>query len=117
MARFTLPRDLHFGKNSLAELKNLQDKTTNELVDAYRDFCLGLCEQMNFPVNLRNYGITEDMFTRNVDRISRNTVMDACTGCNPCETSENDSENYTQRFTTVILLPSDFSMFFTRMCV
>ena len=26
MARFTLPRDIYFGKNSLAELKNLKGK-------------------------------------------------------------------------------------------
>jgi len=74
----------------IAHCIGLEGKTTNELVDAYRDFCSGLSEQMNIPMNLRDYGITEELFTQNVDRISRNAVLDACTGCNPRETGENE---------------------------
>ncbi|NTW78105.1 MAG: iron-containing alcohol dehydrogenase [Syntrophaceae bacterium] len=74
----------------IAHSIGLEGKTTNELVDAYRDFCIGLSVQMNIPMNLHDYGITEDMFTQNVDRISQNAVLDACTGCNPRETSANE---------------------------
>lgn len=70
----------------IAQSLGLKGNTTDELVDAYRDFCVEMSEKLNIPMTLKEYGISEDMFTQNVDRMSENAVMDACTGCNPRET-------------------------------
>lgn len=74
----------------IARFIGLPGTTDDELTDAYRDFCTGLNDELNIPQTLQAYGITEDMFLSNVDRISANAVLDACTGCNPRETGENE---------------------------
>lgn len=74
----------------IAKCIGLSGNTTDELVDAYRDFCTGMNEKLNIPMSLKEYGISEDMFNQNIDRISKNAVQDACTGCNPRETGEKE---------------------------
>ncbi len=74
----------------IARFIGLKGETTDELVDAFRNFCTCLNDKMNIPQSLKEYGVTEDMFHENVDRISANAVLDACTGCNPRETSEKE---------------------------
>ncbi|MBL7904987.1 MAG: iron-containing alcohol dehydrogenase [Bacteroidales bacterium] len=83
----------------IARSIDLHGTTTNELADAFRDFCTGLNDQLNIPQSLREYGIAEEMFLGNVDRISANAVSDACTGCNPRETGVNEFKTlYTAAF-------------------
>lgn len=38
---------------------------------------------MNMPSALKEFGISEQVFNSNLDKISEGTVADACTGTNP----------------------------------
>lgn len=83
----------------IARSIDLPGSTTDELTDAFRDFCTGLNDQLNIPQSLREYGVAEEMFLGNVDRISANAVSDACTGCNPRETGVKEFKTlYTAAF-------------------
>jgi len=68
----------------------LTGNTTDELVEAYKNFSIGLSKQLEIPLTLKEYGVEEDYFKANVDRISVNAVDDACTGCNPRPTSAKE---------------------------
>ncbi|HPJ62383.1 iron-containing alcohol dehydrogenase [Lentimicrobium sp.] len=83
----------------IARSIDLPGATAEELTDAFRDFCTGLNDQLNIPQSLSEYGIAEEMFLGNVDRISANAVLDACTGCNPRETGVKEFKTlYTAAF-------------------
>ncbi|KAF5038872.1 Aldehyde-alcohol dehydrogenase [anaerobic digester metagenome] len=83
----------------IARSVDLPGSTTDELTDAFRDFCTGLNDQLKIPQSLREYGVAEEMFLGNVDRISANAVSDACTGCNPRETGVKEFKTlYTAAF-------------------
>ncbi|GAP43169.1 alcohol dehydrogenase, class IV [Lentimicrobium saccharophilum] len=83
----------------IARSIDLPGATNDELTDAFRDFCTGLNDQLNIPQSLSEYGIAEEMFLGNVDRISANAVLDACTGCNPRETGVKEFKTlYTAAF-------------------
>lgn len=68
----------------------LKGKNDDELIDAYTTLIQQLNRQMSIPLSLSEYGISEEVFLANLDRISRNAVDDACTGCNPRPTGESD---------------------------
>ena len=83
----------------IARSIDLPGATNDELTDAFRDFCTGLNDQLDIPQSLREYGVAEEMFLGNVDRISVNAVSDACTGCNPRETGVKEFKTlYTAAF-------------------
>lgn len=83
----------------IARSIDLPGANTEELTDAFRDFCTGLNDQLHIPQSLSEYGIAEEMFLGNVDRISANAVSDACTGCNPRETGVKEFKTlYTAAF-------------------
>jgi alcohol dehydrogenase class IV len=42
---------------------------------------------MGIPSTLKEFGVDEGLFTRNLDSISENAVADPCTGTNPREIS------------------------------
>jgi alcohol dehydrogenase class IV len=42
---------------------------------------------MNMPSTLKEFGVSEDEFKSNLDKISEGAVADACTGTNPREIS------------------------------
>ncbi|HPS73059.1 MAG TPA: iron-containing alcohol dehydrogenase [Bacteroidales bacterium] len=74
----------------IARFIGLEGKTDTELTDSLREFINGMNKQLNIPSTLKEYGVTEEDFLQNVDRISNNAVLDACTGCNPRETKAGD---------------------------
>ena len=74
----------------IARFIGLEGKTDHELTDSLREFINGMNKQLNIPSTLKEYGVTEEDFLQNVDRISNNAVLDACTGSNPRETKAGD---------------------------
>ena len=67
----------------IAKALGLKGNTTDELVDSLTSFINDLNKQLSVPATLKEYGITEKDFYDNLDRISENAVLDACTGANP----------------------------------
>lgn len=74
----------------IARYLGLEGQNTEELTDAYRNFCISLNIQLNIPLTLKDYGVKEADFLANVDRMAANAVEDACTGCNPRTTTASD---------------------------
>ncbi|MDP4282122.1 MAG: iron-containing alcohol dehydrogenase [Bacteroidota bacterium] len=74
----------------IARFIGLKGKTDLELTDSLREFINKMNKQLNIPSTLKEYGILEEDFLHNVDRISKNAVLDACTGCSPRETKAED---------------------------
>lgn len=77
----------------IARFIGLKGNTNDELIDAYTAMIQDMNKQMDIPLNLKDYGITEESFKDNLNRIAVNSVADACTGCNPRETKVADFEN------------------------
>ncbi|GLC31390.1 iron-containing alcohol dehydrogenase [Clostridium omnivorum] len=85
-----LPYVIDFNKKACGEryaaiAKNLglAGNSQDELIDSLTDMVKQLNKAMNIPQDLKEYGITEEDFNANVDRISANAIEDACTGSNP----------------------------------
>ena len=74
----------------IAEFIGLAGENETELTDAFRNFVQDLNMKLSIPSTLKDYGIEESFFLKNVDRISGNAVADACTGCNPRKTGEEE---------------------------
>jgi alcohol dehydrogenase class IV len=68
----------------------LSGNTDLELIDAYTSMLQQMNIQLSIPLSLKDYGIKEEDFLANLDRISENAVEDACTGCNPRPTTVDD---------------------------
>lgn len=68
----------------------LPGTTDNELIDSYTALIREMNTKMSIPLSLKDYGVAEDVFLANLDRISNNAVEDACTGCNPRPTAADD---------------------------
>ena len=64
----------------------LKGNSDMELTDALRSFVDDMNKKLSIPATLKEYGIQEVDFLKNVERISKNAVLDACTGSNPRET-------------------------------
>lgn len=77
----------------IARHLGLKGHTTDELVDSYINFLVELNRAMQIPLSLQKYGLDEELFKQNLDRISTNAVEDACTGCNPRLTTKEDFKN------------------------
>lgn len=76
----------------IARYIGLKGETDEELVDAYVAAIRNLSAELEIPATLAEYGVKEDDFKANLERISANAVLDACTGCNPRETQKEDFE-------------------------
>lgn len=84
----------------IARALKLAGNNEDELIDALTDMIKGMNREMNIPTSLKEYGISEADFKENIDRISENAVLDACTGCNPRPiTVEEMKKLYTCTFT------------------
>jgi alcohol dehydrogenase class IV len=102
-----LPYVIDFNKKAcgeryaqVARALNLQGNTDAELIDSLTDMIRDMNRTMNIPCSLKEYGITEEDFYANVDRIAENAIKDACTGCNPrAITVEEMKKVYTCAFT------------------
>ncbi len=85
-----LPYVIDFNKKACGEryaqiAKNLglKGNTEDELIDALNNMIKELNKKMGIVQTLKDYGIKEEDFKANLDRISENAVKDACTGSNP----------------------------------
>lgn len=65
----------------------LKGETTAELVQSLIQLVKDFRISMNMPTTLKEFGVSEEDFKSNLDKISRTAVSDACTGTNPREIS------------------------------
>ncbi len=70
---------------TIARRLDLSGQTDSELVDSLVEWIQAMDKKMNVPLTLKDYGITEEDFKSNVEYVSHNAVLDACTGSNPRE--------------------------------
>lgn len=102
-----LPYVIDFNKKAcgkryadIAKAIGLSGNSEAELIDALTDLIKAMNKKMNIPGTLKEYGITEEDFYANLDRISTNAVADACIGSNPRPiTVEEMKKLYTCTFT------------------
>ncbi|MEG1254872.1 iron-containing alcohol dehydrogenase [Clostridium sp.] len=65
----------------------LKGETTDELVQSLIQLVKDFRVAMNMPTTLKEFGVSEEDFKSNLDKISVGAVSDACTGTNPREIS------------------------------
>lgn len=71
----------------IAKRLGLKGNTTDELVQSLIQMVKDFRVAMNMPSTLKEFGISEEDFKSNLDKISEGAVADACTGTNPREIS------------------------------
>jgi alcohol dehydrogenase class IV len=76
----------------IARYIGLSGNNDKELCDSYIEFIRDFNKKLSIPSNLKEYGIKEDDFKNNLQRISVNAEKDACTGSNSRETKAADFE-------------------------
>jgi alcohol dehydrogenase class IV len=67
----------------IAKRLGLKGETQEDLVKALVQMVKDFRTAMNMPASLKAFGVTEETFTANLDKISKGAVEDACTGTNP----------------------------------
>ncbi|AKN34072.1 butanol dehydrogenase [Clostridium carboxidivorans P7] len=92
-----LPYVIDFNKKTckdryatIAKTLGLAGNTDDELVDALTSMIQEMNKKMDIPLNLKEYGVTEEDFNENLDFIAHNAVLDACTGSNPRPITEEE---------------------------
>lgn len=71
----------------IAKRLGLKGETTVELVKSLVQMVKDFRIAMDMPASLKEFGVTEDYFNANLDKISEGAVADACTGTNPRQIS------------------------------
>ncbi|MDK2928706.1 MAG: hypothetical protein PWP73_292 [Methanococcus sp.] len=74
----------------IAKRLGLKGTTTDELVKSLIELVKDFRVAMNMPSTLKEFGISEEDFKSNLDKISEGAVADACTGTNPREISVDE---------------------------
>lgn len=69
----------------IARTLELEGDTNLELVDSLIALINDLNNKLDIPCSMKEYGIKEEEFNKNLDFIAHNAVLDACTGSNPRE--------------------------------
>ena len=69
----------------IARSIGLEGSTDAELTDALIERINKFNKDLNIPHSMEEYGIEEEDFKANLEFISKNAVLDACTGSNPRE--------------------------------
>ena len=77
---------------TIAKRLDLSGQTDSELVDSLVEWIQAMDKKMNVPLTLKDYGITEEDFKSNVEYVSHNAILDACTGSNPREIDDKTME-------------------------
>ena len=67
----------------IAKAIKLKGETNAELTDSLIDMINNLNTSLNIPHTMKEYGVSGDDFKANLEFISNNAVLDACTGSNP----------------------------------
>ncbi|WBW98562.1 iron-containing alcohol dehydrogenase [Oceanirhabdus sp. W0125-5] len=74
----------------VASRLGLKGETQEELISSLVQFIRDLNKKLNIPASLKEFGVTEELFNNNLDYISNNAVLDACTGSNPRQISVDE---------------------------
>ncbi|WP_026884757.1 iron-containing alcohol dehydrogenase [Clostridium akagii] len=77
---------------TIANKLDLSGQTDDELVDSLVKWIQAMDKKMDIPLTLKDYGISEEDFKSNIEYISHNAVLDACTGSNPREIDDKTME-------------------------
>lgn len=76
----------------IARTLGLKAESNEKLTDALIETINEMNTELNIPHTMKEYGITEEDFKANVEFISKNAILDACTGSNPREITEEVME-------------------------
>lgn len=68
---------------TIAKTLGLAGNTDAELTDSLVALIQDMNRKLNIPLTLKEYGVTEEDFNANLEFISKNAILDACTGSNP----------------------------------
>lgn len=68
-----------------AKRLGLSGSTTDELVESLINFVIKLNVDMQIPATMKEFGVPEDVFLKNLDMISKGACEDPCTSTNPRE--------------------------------
>ncbi len=71
----------------IAKRLGLKGDTTDELVQSLIQLVKDFRVSMNMPTTLQEFGVSEEDFKANLDKIAEGAVSDACTSTNPREVS------------------------------
>lgn len=71
----------------IAKRLGLSGTTTEERVESLIQLVKNFRVAMNMPSTLKEFGVSEELFQANLDKVSEGAVADACTGTNPREIS------------------------------
>lgn len=69
----------------IAKMLKLQGNTDGELTDSLINMIDELNTKLEIPHSMKEYGVEENEFKKNLEFISKNAILDACTGSNPRE--------------------------------
>ncbi|MEG0295077.1 MAG: iron-containing alcohol dehydrogenase [Clostridium sp.] len=67
----------------IAKMLKLKGNTNVELTDSLIEMINDLNTKLEIPNSMKEYGVEEDEFKKNLEFISKNAITDACTGSNP----------------------------------
>ena len=86
----------------IADYMHLGGNTEDEKVAALIEYVRGMNDKLNIPHCIKNYGgdsypteqgfVPEDVFLERLPEIAANAILDACTGSNPRQPSQEDME-------------------------
>ncbi|MFL0197500.1 iron-containing alcohol dehydrogenase [Clostridium sp. WILCCON 0269] len=98
-----LPYVIDFNKKACSKkyaeiAKSIHLPGTNEdkLIDSLTELIRDMNKKMDIPLTIKDYGISESDFNENLDFIAHNAILDACTGSNPREISEEEMKKLLQ---------------------
>lgn len=74
----------------IARRLGLEGQSDKQLVDALIDEITALNGRVGIAKNLKEHGVTEELFKENIDFIAENAVLDPCTGSNPRKASAEE---------------------------
>lgn len=67
----------------ISRMLGLSGNSDEELVDSLVNMITDLNKELDIPLTLKEYGVSKEEFDKNVEYVSKNSVLDACTGSNP----------------------------------
>ena len=86
----------------IADYMHLEGTTDDEKVASLIEYIRGLNDQLNIPHCIKNYGadsypteqgfVPEEVFLERLPEIAKNAILDACTGSNPRQPSQEEME-------------------------
>ena len=86
----------------IADYMHLDGTTEDEKVASLIEFVRGMNDKLNIPHCIKNYGadsypteqgfVPENVFLERLPEIAKNAILDACTGSNPRQPSQEDME-------------------------